>query len=44
MFYKLLRAGFRILFTLVFRWRIVGRDNIPTGGGIIIASPPAARS
>lgn len=37
MFYSLLRLAFRILFTLIFRWRIVGRDNIPATGGVIIA-------
>ena len=36
--YELLRIFFAILFSFVFRWRISGTENIPTGGVIIAAN------
>lgn len=37
MLYRVFRAMFRILFTVVFRWRVTGLENIPAAGGVIIA-------
>jgi 1-acyl-sn-glycerol-3-phosphate acyltransferase len=45
--YELLRVCFTILFSLLFRWKTVGTENIPAGGVIIAANhislwdPPA---
>ncbi|WP_094602810.1 1-acyl-sn-glycerol-3-phosphate acyltransferase [Sporomusa silvacetica DSM 10669] len=36
--YKLLRIFFAIIFSLVFRWRTSGTENIPAGGVIIAAN------
>ncbi len=38
LFYKLARAVFSIFFRLFFRWKIYGRENIPSEGVYIICS------
>lgn len=35
--YNVLRFLFRLLFLTVFRWKVEGKENIPTHGGAIIA-------
>lgn len=37
MLYQIVRFIFRMIFTLVFRWRVTGRENVPETGGVIIA-------
>jgi 1-acyl-sn-glycerol-3-phosphate acyltransferase len=37
MFYSLMRFIFSLIFGLLFRWRIIGQENIPRTGGVIIA-------
>jgi len=37
-FYACLRVFFRLLFRLVFRCRVEGRENIPRSGGVIVAA------
>lgn len=37
MLYRVLRAIFRLIFSVLFRWRVIGRENIPLTGGVIIA-------
>lgn len=36
--YELLRMFFTVLFSIVFRWRTSGVENIPAGGAIIAAN------
>lgn len=36
--YSFVRALFRLVFSVFFRWRIVGSENIPASGGAIIAA------
>lgn len=36
--YTLLRATLSFLFTICFRWKVSGTENIPKTGGVIIAS------
>jgi 1-acyl-sn-glycerol-3-phosphate acyltransferase len=36
--YNVVRALFRFVFIVFFRWRIVGIENIPVGGAAIIAA------
>ncbi len=36
--YKILHTFLRYFFSLAFRWRIEGAENIPSQGGVIIAS------
>ena len=38
MFYTLLKAFFKILFKLAFRWEVKGQENIPAQGPLVIAS------
>jgi 1-acyl-sn-glycerol-3-phosphate acyltransferase len=33
----MLRSIFRLIFSVIFRWRIIGQENIPLTGGVIIA-------
>lgn len=37
MLYGLIRIMFRLIFTILFRWRVTGHENIPLTGGVIIA-------
>lgn len=37
MLYELSRFIYHLIFILYFRWKVYGRENIPTGGGGIIA-------
>jgi len=37
MFYNLLKVILILLFSTVFRWKVRGRENIPTSGRVIIA-------
>ncbi len=36
--YKFFRALFRFVFSFFFRWRVVGRENIPQDGPVILCS------
>lgn len=36
--YNLVRVLFSFIFSVVFRWRIVGVENIPAAGGAIVAA------
>ena len=36
--YNLIRNIFVLLMTIVFRWRVTGRENIPPAGPVIVAS------
>lgn len=36
--YNLIHVILSTFFSLVFRWKVVGAENIPTGGGVIIAA------
>ncbi|BBB92971.1 MAG TPA: lysophospholipid acyltransferase family protein [Methylomusa anaerophila] len=38
MFLSLARILFTAVFTIFFRWRVYGTENIPTTGGVVIAS------
>ena len=38
MFYKLLRVFFRLWFKILFRARIIGTENVPLEGAIIVAA------
>ena len=38
MFYKLLRVFFRLWFKILFRARIIGTENVPLEGSIIVAA------
>ena len=38
MVYKILHSFLRLIFLLVFRWRIKGVENVPKAGGLIVAS------
>ena len=36
--YNLIRGFFVLLMTVVFRWRVTGRENIPSTGPVIVAA------
>lgn len=36
--YRSFRAGFRGLFRILFRWEVIGIENVPTSGGIVLCS------
>lgn len=38
MFYKILKVIFQILFGILFRTEVVGRENVPKEGGMIMAA------
>jgi 1-acyl-sn-glycerol-3-phosphate acyltransferase len=38
MFYELLRILFSIIFVVIFRYQVTGRENLPTQGGYILAA------
>ena len=38
MFYKVVRALCAVFLRLAFRFRVVGLENVPDGGGFIIAA------
>lgn len=38
MVYRILHSILRLIFLTVFRWRIIGLENVPATGGLIVAS------
>jgi len=38
LFYRVIRLLFRALLSILFRWRVEGRENVPATGGVILAS------
>jgi 1-acyl-sn-glycerol-3-phosphate acyltransferase len=38
MLYVTFRSLFRLLFKFVYRWRIEGRENVPTSGAVVVCS------
>lgn len=42
MYYKLGRAFFRLLFRLVFRFRVEGRARVPSDGGVLLVANHAS--
>ncbi|GIM48214.1 1-acyl-sn-glycerol-3-phosphate acyltransferase [Collibacillus ludicampi] len=38
MLYVAFRSLFRLLFKVVYRWRIEGRENVPTSGAVVVCS------
>lgn len=36
--YRSFRAGFRGLFRIVFRWEIIGTENVPASGGVVLCT------
>ncbi len=36
--YIFLRGCFRLLFTLLYRWKVAGRENVPTTGAAVLCS------
>ena len=38
MFYKVVRALCAVFLRLAFRFRVVGLENVPDGGGFILAA------
>ncbi|MBY0084430.1 MULTISPECIES: lysophospholipid acyltransferase family protein [Brevibacillus] len=37
-YYRLFRGFFRIIFSLVFRWQVIGREHIPKEGPVILCA------
>ncbi|EJL40946.1 1-acyl-sn-glycerol-3-phosphate acyltransferase [Brevibacillus agri] len=37
-YYRLFRGIFRIIFSLVFRWQVIGREHIPKEGPVILCA------
>ena len=38
MFYKILRVILNVLFSILFRTKVTGRENVPLEGGMIMAA------
>ncbi|WP_134683278.1 lysophospholipid acyltransferase family protein [Brevibacillus migulae] len=36
--YRFFRGCFRLLFSTIYRWRVIGAENIPTEGAVILCS------
>jgi len=37
-YYRIFRGFFRIIFSLVFRWQVIGREHIPKEGPVILCA------
>ncbi len=38
MIYRLIRAFFRIFFAVLYRWKVIGLENIPDTGPVVLCS------
>jgi 1-acyl-sn-glycerol-3-phosphate acyltransferase len=38
MLYVIFRAVFRVIFSTLFRWQVIGRENIPNAGPVVLVS------
>lgn len=42
MLYLIARAAFRLLFRIVFRFRVIGREKVPAAGGVLLVANHAS--